>query len=40
MTVNIVKTKFTADVRCFEVDGGADDKDAEEVEADIRVMTK
>jgi hypothetical protein len=40
MTVNIVKTKFAADIRCFEVDDVADDEDAEEVEADIRAMTK
>lgn len=40
MTVNIVKTKFAADVGCFEVDDGAGDEDAEEIEADIRVMTK
>jgi len=40
MTVNIVKTKFVADVGCFEVDDGAGDEDAEEIEADIRVMTK
>jgi len=40
MTVNIVKTKFAADIGCFEVDDGANDEDAEEIEADIRVMTK
>jgi superfamily II DNA or RNA helicase len=40
MTVNIVKTKFAADIGCFEVDDVADDEDAEEIEADIRVMTK
>ena len=40
MTVNIVKTKFAADVGCFEVDDGANDEDAEEIEADIRIMTK
>jgi superfamily II DNA or RNA helicase len=40
ITVNIVKTKFATDVGCFEVDDGADDEDAEEIEADIRVMTK
>jgi hypothetical protein len=40
ITVNIVKTKFAADVGCFEVDDLANDEDAEEIEADIRVMTK
>lgn len=40
MTVNIVKTKFAADMRCFEVNPVADDEDAEEIEADIRVMIK
>ncbi|HEY0934969.1 MAG TPA: DEAD/DEAH box helicase, partial [Trebonia sp.] len=40
MTVNIVKTKFAADVGCFEVDDRADDEDAEEIEADIRAMTQ
>ena len=40
MTVSIIKTKFAADVGCFEVDDVADDEDAEEVEADIRAMTK
>jgi hypothetical protein len=41
MTVNIVKTKFATDIRHFEVDDVADDdEDAEEIEADIRVMTE
>jgi hypothetical protein len=40
MTVNIIKTKFTADIRCFEVDNGANNEDTEEIEADIRVITK
>jgi superfamily II DNA or RNA helicase len=40
MTANIVKTKFAADIACFEVDDGADDEDAEEIEADIRAMTR
>ena len=40
MTVNIVKTKFAADIRCFKVDDLANDEDAEEIEADIRVITK
>ena len=40
ITVNIIKTKFVADIGCFEVDDGAGDEDAEEIEADIRVMTK
>ena len=40
MTVNIVKTKFAADVRCFEVNDLANDEDAKEIKADIRVMTK
>lgn len=38
--VNIVKTKFAANVRCFEVDNMADNEDAEEIKADIQVMTK
>ena len=40
MTVNIVKTKFVADVGCFKVNDAASDEDAEEIDADIRVMTK
>ncbi|PVH71402.1 hypothetical protein DL98DRAFT_596991 [Cadophora sp. DSE1049] len=40
MTVSIVKTKFAADVGCFEVNDGANEEDAEEIEAGIRVMTK
>jgi hypothetical protein len=40
MTVNIVKTKFAINVKCFEVDNGANDEDVEEIEADIQVMTK
>jgi hypothetical protein len=40
MTVNIVKTKFAANIRCFKVDDMADDKDAKEIKANIRVMTK
>jgi hypothetical protein len=40
MTVSIVKTKFAADIGCFEVDELADDEDAKEITADIRVMTK
>ncbi|PVH74818.1 hypothetical protein DL98DRAFT_428697, partial [Cadophora sp. DSE1049] len=40
MTVNIVKTKFAADVGCFEVNDGANNEDAEEIKADIRVMIK
>ena len=40
MTVNIVKTKFAANVGCFEVDDLANDEDAKEIEANIRVMTK
>jgi hypothetical protein len=40
MIVNIVKIKFAADVGCFEVDNGANDEDAKEIEANIRVMTK
>jgi hypothetical protein len=39
MTVSIVKTKFVANIRCFEVDDAANNEDAEEIEADIRVMT-
>jgi hypothetical protein len=40
MTVNIVKTKFATNVGYFKVDDGASDEDVEEIEADIRVMTK
>ena len=40
MTVNIVKTKFVANVRCFEVNDLANDEDTEEIKANIRVMTK
>ena len=40
MTVSIVKTKFVADLGCFEVDDVVDDEDTKEIEADIRVMTK
>lgn len=38
MTVAIVKTKFAADVGCFEID--ADDEDGEELEQDIQALTK
>ena len=43
MTVSIVKMKFAADLICFKVDGADDDDDdeaGEEIEADIRAMTK
>ncbi len=43
MTVNIVKTKFAADATCFDdVEGphATEDADAEEIEADIRAMTR
>jgi hypothetical protein len=40
ITVNIVKTKFATDIRYFEVDDITNDKDAKEIEGDIRVMTK
>lgn len=42
MIVSIVKTKFAADLICFEVDGAHEDEDeaGEEIEADIRVITK
>jgi hypothetical protein len=40
MTVSIVKTKFAADLGCFEVNNIADDKDTKEIEANIRVITK
>jgi hypothetical protein len=43
MTVNIVKTKFAADAPCFDdVEGphATEDADAEEIEADIRAMTR
>ena len=38
MTVSIVATKFAADIDCFETDEA--DEDAEEIEADIRNMTR
>ncbi|KAK5689251.1 hypothetical protein LTR17_026395 [Elasticomyces elasticus] len=38
MTVAIVKIKFTAHIACFEVD--EEDKDADEVEEDVRAMTR
>ena len=34
----IVKTKFAAHIGCFEID--PDDEDAEEIEDDIRILTK
>jgi hypothetical protein len=40
MTVNIVKTKFAVNVKYFKVDDVANGKDAKEIEADIRAMTK
>lgn len=38
MTVTIVKTKFAADITCFDVDQPASEE-AEEIDADIRAMT-
>ncbi|KFY11379.1 hypothetical protein V492_04495 [Pseudogymnoascus sp. VKM F-4246] len=38
MTVTIVKTKFAADIACFDVDQQAGEE-AEEIDADIRGMT-
>ena len=38
MTVTIVKTKFASQIGCFEVN--EKDEDAEEIEEDIRAMTK
>ena len=38
MTVVIVKTKFASQIGVFEID--ANDKDAEELEQDIRILTK
>lgn len=38
MTVAIVKTKFASQIGCFEAD--EDDDDAEEMDADIRAMTR
>jgi hypothetical protein len=40
MTVNIVKTKFTANIKCFKADNLVNDKDAKEIEVNIWVMTK
>ena len=38
MTVAIVKTKFAADIACFDVNQQASEE-AEEIDADIRAMT-
>ncbi|KAH7309270.1 hypothetical protein BKA65DRAFT_543496 [Rhexocercosporidium sp. MPI-PUGE-AT-0058] len=38
MTVTIVKTKFAADIACFDADQEAIEK-AEDIDADIRAMT-
>ena len=38
MTVAIVKTKFAAHIDCFEIN--PEDEDAEEIESDIRILTK
>jgi hypothetical protein len=38
MTVTIVKTKFAADIACFDADQQASEE-AEEIDADIRAMT-
>ncbi|TVY12548.1 hypothetical protein LARI1_G009653, partial [Lachnellula arida] len=38
MTVTIAKTKFAADIACFDVDQQASEE-AEEIDADIRAMT-
>ena len=36
MTVNIIKTKFTGDLACFEgIGANDDDEDAEEMDDDI-----
>ena len=40
MTVNIVKTKFAADIGCFDVDDAAGGEDGEEIDTDVQVMTK
>ncbi|PVH68494.1 hypothetical protein DL98DRAFT_630600 [Cadophora sp. DSE1049] len=40
MTVSIVKTKFAADIGCFEVNHMADNEDVKKIEAAIWVMTK
>ncbi|KAJ6437026.1 purine-cytosine permease [Purpureocillium lavendulum] len=44
MTVSIVKTKFTKEeARCFDIaidDGGEEGEDAEEIDDDVRAMTK
>jgi hypothetical protein len=40
MTVSIVKTKFTANIKYFEVDDAANNEDTEEIEANIQVMTQ
>ncbi len=39
MMVNILKTKFRADVGCFKVEGADNDFDCKEIKADILVMT-
>ena len=38
MTVTIVKTKFAAHIDYFEIN--PDDEDVEEIENDIRILTK
>jgi hypothetical protein len=38
--VNIVKIKFIANVKCFKVNDGANNEDAKEIKANIRVIIK
>jgi hypothetical protein len=40
MTVNIIETKFIANVGCFEADNVANNEDAKEIEANIQVIIK
>ena len=40
LTVDIVKTKFSADIGCFEIEDVADHEDRDEIEADFPIITK
>jgi hypothetical protein len=38
--VNIVKTKFTTNMGCFEANNLVNDEDVKEIKVNIQVMTK
>jgi hypothetical protein len=40
MIINIIKIKFTINVKYFKVNNGANDKDIKEIKVNIQVMTK